>query len=811
MMRRVLTTIALVLFGMVLGPFQTAEAKPPEGVSVSFEVGYDGYIQKGRINPVTVDIDNQSSGINLSGELVLRFEGTEYTTHLELPSPSQKRFFLYFPCDNNYPVVSLMVRTAQWTDEMDLSQHFKVCEPADTSIVVLTDQPGSLQSANQVESARITRDEWMSPSAALASSKSYVSYFDIDEVDDNAKFFARADSIILSDIDYLQLDEGIGRALMENVARGANLIFSLGSNSSKVAASPVGQLCPLQASGTVEVADLGELGLRYGISDPTSLATLATGQLRDDAEVLVYAGQYPAIVRSQWGAGSVYAMAFNFTDRPFRQHPGLADMFSEMTMNVQRSVDVNNWFVHPQDVFSLMRNLEEAKPMEPGFVALFIGLYVVLIGPLNFFVLGRLKRSTLVWLTIPLIIVGFSWFGLETGRLTRGADNVVASFQELHVYPRAGFIPYQDSMYVFTAEPVRYEMEVDDPSAFLFTDYPTHAGGEFGGNLAGRGGINPFISRSLDNTINPRLAVTQGKWAAKEYYFRGYRDAAAQVRARLTDTSLAGSTAFNPVGSFDLDLPWDLRGCRLIGRAGFIKDVGDLAGKGSYEMSSLTNQQGSWFGDDNYIAGYRDNLLQNAQLAMSGGLNYSNEMLLVGFSDAVPQLSEFRREHIQHSLAMVVVHLPCERVLSRSGRLRTASSLPLLTGGRNFKLSSDNYNRYPFNQAQDGEEVRYEIAADGYIDFRIDLEGSVSSGSWAEVTARMYENRRDSIEITDVKSLVSFEGLTTDGRWVQLGITAGTRSATLPISSLLQADNTIHLRLRCGAEMLAKIPEISIR
>lgn len=810
MMRNILAGSGLLLLLLALAAPGPAVAAPPEGVTVSFDVGYDGFIQKGRINPVTVEIDNQSSGINLSGELVLRYEGTEYTTHLELPSPSKKRFFLYFPCDNNYPVVSLMVRTEQWTDEMDLSQYFKVCEPADTSIMVLTDQAGSLQSANQVESTRITRDEWMSAAASLASSKSYVSYFDIDEVDDNAKFFARADSIILSDIDYLQLDEGIGRALMENVARGANLIFSLGSNSSKVAASPVGQLCPLVSTGTVETADLGELGRRYGISAPGSLATLATGTLRDNAEVLVYAGQYPAIVRSQWGAGSVYALAFNFTDKPFRQHPGLADLFSELTMNVQRNVDVNNWFVHPQDIFNLMRNLEEAKPMEPGFVALFIGLYVVLIGPLNFFVLGRLKRSTLVWVTIPLIIVGFSWFGLETGRLTRGADNVVASFQELHVYPQAGFIPYQDSMYVFTAEPVRYEMEVDDASAFLYADYPTHASGDFAGNLAGRGGINPFISRSLDNTINPRLAVTQGKWAAKEYYFRGYRDTATKVHARLQDRSQAGSTSFNPEGSFELDLPWNLKGCRLIGRGNYIKDIGDLAGQGSYEMSSLTNQPGSWFGEENYIAGYRDTLLQNAQLAMSSGLSYSNELLLVGFSDEVPLLSEFRREHIQHSLAMVVVHLPCERVLSRSGRLRAASIQPLLTGGRNFKLSNVNLNRYNY-LSQNNEEVRYEIAAGGYIDFRIDMEGAVASGSWGEVTANMFENKRDSIVITDVKSLVSFEGLTIDGRWIQLGITAGTRSATLPISSLLQPDNTMHLRLRCAEEMLAEIPEISFR
>ena len=809
MMRRLLLLAGQLL--PLLWLAQPAVAAPPEGVTVSFDVGYDGIVQKGRINPVSVEIDNQSSGINLSGELVLRYEGTEYTTHLELPSPSRKRVYLYFPCDNNYPVVSLMVRTEQWTDEMELSQYFKVCEPADTSILVLTDQAGSLQSANQVESARITRDEWLSSSASLASSKSYVSYFDISEVDDNAKFFSRADTIVLSDIDYLQLDESIGRALMENVARGANLIFSMGSNSSKVAASPVGQLCPLVYSATVETADLGELGRRYGIDAGNSLATLATGTLRDGAETLVYAGQYPAIIRSQWGAGSVYALAFNFTDRPFRQHPGLAELFSELTMNVERNVDVNNWFVHPQDIFSLMRNLEEAKPMEPGFVALFILLYVVLIGPLNFFVLGRLKRSTLVWMTIPLIIVGFSWFGLETGRLTRGSNNVVASLQELHVYPRAGFIPYQDSMYVFTADPVRYEMVVNDPSAFLHTDYPTHEGSELGARLAGRGGINPFITRSLDNTINPQLQVTQGKWAAKEYYFRGFRSLPAKVSASLRDEPAGETADFNPQGSFELDLPWDLLGCRLVGRDNYMKDIGDLAGQGSYTIADLASGQGSWFGEDNYIAQYRTQLLEDAQRAMDSGLRYSDELLLIGFSDQVTQLSEFRQPHIQHSLAMVVVHLPCERIHSRSGRLRAVSDRPLLTGGRNFTVQRDNYNMYGYNPNSGSEELKYEITAGGYIECRIDLEGSASSASYGEITSRLYDDRRNPVMITDIKPILSIEGLSRDGRWIQLGITAGTRSAQLPLDSLLQSDNTVHVRLRPSQDVIAELPEVSIQ
>ncbi|MCB1217981.1 hypothetical protein KDL44_11350 [bacterium] len=802
--------LPLLLLCLAL-PLQAALAAPPEGVTLTYELGYDGIVQQGRLNPVSVEIDNQNpAGINLSGELVLKYEGTEYTTRLELPSPSKKRFYLYFPCNQGYPQISLMVRSDAWTDEMDLGQ-VKTCNPADTSIIVLTDQPGSLQSANQVESARITRDEWQTQSAGMSSSKSYVSYFDIDEVDDNAKFFERADTIVLADIDYLQLDEPVARSLMESVSRGANLIFSLGSNGNRVASSPVGQLCPLQYSGTVETAELGELGRRYGINAGNALATLATGQLRDGAEVVSWAGSYPAIIRRSWGAGTVYALAFSFTDRPFRQHPGLGEMFSDLTMNVERSVDVNNWFLHPQEIFNLMRNLDEAKPMDPGFVALFIVLYVVLIGPLNFFVLGRLKRSTLVWLTIPLIIVGFSWFGLETGRLTRGADNVVANFQEVHVYPDTTLQPYQDAMYIFTAEPVRYELEVEDPSAFLYTDYPVVSGGQFGGPAMNRGGINPFITRSLDNSVNPKLNISQGKWAAKEYYYRGFRNVPTVVSASLRDTDNRSDGSFTPEGGFELDLPWDLHGCRLIGRQNYAKEVGDIAGRGSYTMEGLSNGGGSWFPEENYVSRYRDDWLDGVRSSTSEGLRYSNDLLLVGFTEELEPLAEFDRKHIQHTLSMVVVHLPCERQRTRGGSLRMAGSGPLLTGGRNFRLFENRY-MYPGmgSYSSEYDNNRYVVLAGGYLEFRVDLQGSLSERNFMSATLRVFSDDRDGMMISDAGSVAELEGLRNDGTWIPLAVQAGSRDARLPLSDLLLPDNSVRLRVRAKADLQAEPPEISL-
>jgi len=84
--------IAAVLSAVLVQP---AHAKPPEGVTIDAEVGYNGYVALASVNPVIVNLENSSANTNLSGEIALSHNGVEYVSKLELPAPSKKRLFLY--------------------------------------------------------------------------------------------------------------------------------------------------------------------------------------------------------------------------------------------------------------------------------------------------------------------------------------------------------------------------------------------------------------------------------------------------------------------------------------------------------------------------------------------------------------------------------------------------------------------------------------------------------------------------------------------------------------------------------------------
>ncbi|GEM_PF-3577058 len=771
---------------------QPAWSRPPEGITIDVELGYNGWIQPGRVNPVTVDLENQSADLNLSGDLVLEHDGVEYVTRLELPTPSRKRFHLYFPCGAYVPVLVLRVRTKAYTEEFQLDAYRRMLQPADANILVLTRQSGSLGALNRLPGVRMHRDLYNTRAPDLGTSQTHVAYLDIADVDANPKFFARADTIVLGDVDYQQVTPELAEALKARVAGGACLIFSLGLNGAAVAASPLAGLCPLNATGTVQTTDLGSFGARYGISAESAPATLAVGTLDGGAEVANWAGEYPVVVRKLRGSGRVTALAFDFTAQPFRQDAALAPIFIDSALKVEDSVHVTDWFVHPHSVSNVLLGLSEATPMTPSFVLLFLLAYIVLIGPLNFIILGRLKRRTLVWTTIPLLIVGFSYLGLSTGYFYRGGDSVAAYFQELHVYPDADYTPYQTTMLLFTAERMRVELEVPDESAFMYPDVPViydqYGFGRGGGRMQGLG------SGRIDNTGQPLLTTTQGKWQPKDYFYRGYYGLPATARASLTATYRTAQPEIE--GSFSLDLPFDLYDSRVYWPGGGSQRLGNLAGVGTYNLYGGQSNVGGEMSADNYLVNSREELRAALAQSVQAGHRYRDEVLLVGFTEQVEVLAEFSRPHVEHDLTMVVVHLPFAAVIAGDGQPQVVRSR--LVGGAGFAA----FDRERFVRAGAAGQP-YLIQADGFIDVSYTVAGRIDGNSRLKLSLLGQDGQNQ--PLGDFSSLLRVEAW--DGQhWRGVRVPVGESALELPLGSMLAADSSVVVRIHAVGEIVLGTP-----
>ena len=780
-----------------------ALAKPPEGIKLTVQVGHDGWVQLSAINPVIVELENNSQSLNLSGDLALVYNGTEYGTRLELPRPTSKRYVLYFPCDNWPPALSLRIRTKQYTEQFDLSQQYKPMAPGDINAIVLTQQAGSLGAVNQLPEVRLQRDLYRYTTAQLMTGKVFVSYYDLAEIDPTPKFFSGADLVVLGDIDYTQVTSELGEALKAYVIGGGSLVFSLGLNGAGVAASPLAQLCPIAVSGTAQLTDLGDFGRLYKIPGG-SAATLATGRVAPDAETVLRAAGLPAVVRRVTGSGIVTALAFDYTQAPFRLSPMLGRLFSENALRISNSVSVTNWFVHPGVVSDILRKLSEAEPMQPLFVLVFIGAYVVLVGPLNFLILSKLKRRTLVWTTIPLIIIGFSWIGLQTGRLYRGGNNVCAYFQELHLYPGSVYSPYQTVMLVFTAERTQYTLKVPDASAFLYPAIPMVPEDIVYGRQAPPPRLRGLGSSRIDNSKLPTVTTNQGKWTSKEFYYQGYVSSGAKVSADLAAVRRDGSIE-SVSGSIGLDLPFDLYNAYLLGPRQSISPLGYVAGQGARELrwrGRIADAPGGGLDSTDYLVQQIGDLSQKQRLCSSFALQYRDELLLVGFTDKVEALAKFDRPHKEHLLTMVVIHLPYKAVIPTTGEL-SRGIRGILLGGGGIERRENYYSGYTPEEYE--SDRQYTMRANSYLDVAYEISGDLG-GSAGRLLMHLramepgnYEPLRD---LMYVFSLYGWDG----AQWTEIDIPENTTGLDVPLGGLLDEHRRVTLRFRAKQDCVLEVP-----
>jgi hypothetical protein len=252
-----------------------------------------------------------------------------------------------------------------------------------------------------------------------------------------------ADREALSALDALR-----GQPLVDWVARGGHLIVSVGANWQAVRDSVIGPILPGSPSGQVKVASLDALdtfaGSNKQITPPGTPPVMVT-KLEELEErggnVLSMMANLPLVVRGAHGFGRVTLIAIDVDQKPFSDWPDRS-LFWVRAIDLKRprgerdeagnAVGGGPQFYQygVSDLSSQLRvALEQfggVKLIPFGWVAFFIFLYILLIGPGDYFFLKKvLKRMELTWITFPTIVVTVSLVAYYAAYLLKGNDLLV--------------------------------------------------------------------------------------------------------------------------------------------------------------------------------------------------------------------------------------------------------------------------------------------------------------------------------------------------------------------------------------------------
>jgi len=505
---QLLVLILMVTAGCGLAaPVWSAPASSPPGLTMEAEAAFDGYFKYGEWLPVWVQLEN--SGPDLQAELRVRTTGawgvTTFAAPAPLPTGSRKRIPVYV-LPNNFSQ-ELEVQLVAGNDLLMVQKVSVTPRPNDSYFVgLVAPERGALA---------------LILSASLPGRERPKELIDLPlaELPGRPEGLRSFDCLIINDVDTSSLTPEQGAALEAWVRQGGRLVIGGGAGATHTAAGLPESLLPLVPRSVAEVKvlpGLADFANSKAIRVPGPFV-VATGEPREGRTLAVQDG-LPLVRERALGNGYVDFVALDLAISPFDAWTGTVAFWEKL---LSPGAAYPEWL--PPDISPRQIRSEEMAyalsslpaldlPSVQGLAAL-LALYIVLVGPVNYFVLRWRKRLHWAWATIPLITLIFSGGAFGLGYALRGTDLILNKIAIIELQPdgTAGVTSY---LGLFSPARRSYEIEVTGSSLLspLTPEHLWRPGGAAGEMIFLQS--NPSRVRGLAvNQWSMQTFMTEGMWA----------------------------------------------------------------------------------------------------------------------------------------------------------------------------------------------------------------------------------------------------------------------------------------------------------
>lgn len=406
--------------------------------------------------PVRIELNNMDD--DYEGELILQLKDGQitYQTPVNLSSRSRQLFNMFVYLPENLDEIEFYLQRGR---EKIGFQVVTVASPSYEStrfIALLTPIRGSHEHlAHRDESERVEIFRNVVYTSALFLPKSWVGMQNIDVL-----IWDGAENITLTPDQEEAIDNWI--------QMGGTLVLACGENWQKLESSSLRLYSPVTMTGSTVLPANQVLHSKNENSEsviqPSVVA--ATGDLLDDPKVNVRlnAGEVPFLVERPWGAGKIVWVASSL------KTPLFDPLYQELFM---RYLSTNNLTFSPVSldqldapITSFLRWLVQAELPSTAFVAMYLGLYIIILVPVNYLVFRSIKRLEWAWFTIPVWALVFAYGAYYIGSFSQHSEVITNQISLIESKPNAKYGSATTFCSVYS--PVRkwYSLRFDEPKAF---------------------------------------------------------------------------------------------------------------------------------------------------------------------------------------------------------------------------------------------------------------------------------------------------------------------------------------------------------
>ncbi len=380
-----------------------------EDFSVDLQPLFPRLPEAGHETPVRVTIENK--GPDARG--AIEINGSIHTTYpVDLPRGSKKQLIIYANAYNGYGDSSAVLNTTQCHIEMRIPEgNYSVARSR--NVLLVTDTPGEMsflrRDSKESNSGNVLgiQDEYMKP----------------DGGPDRATGF-RGFAVIVLGTGSERLPDAQVAALRRWTMAGGTLVFVGGASSPILSDPRWNGLRPGQSYRLKTTSDRFLFGAGTApLTKPITLLVPDASALPDTDHKWVYQRSY--------GIGRALYLAFNPFEGPMALWDGRTELMDGIvasgrnraqsllqTLDYQDYEDYSSYSSYSSSpgmsstIYSpsgmsgdVDRNPFQTTLPEKSSIAGVLLVYLVVVGPLNFFILARMKKGEWAWLTAPIISV----------------------------------------------------------------------------------------------------------------------------------------------------------------------------------------------------------------------------------------------------------------------------------------------------------------------------------------------------------------------------------------------------------------------
>lgn len=120
---------------------------------------------------------------------------------------------------------------------------------------------------------------------------------------------------------------------------------------------------------------------------------------------------------------------------------------------------------------NLLSKIPQMHIPSPGIIFLLLFIYIMVIGPINYIVLKKMRKSELSWVTIPILVILFSIAFYIYAQVSKGEGVILNEISTLHIPAGKNWALANSCFGLFSPEKTNYKLIFKTKKFISFSDY----------------------------------------------------------------------------------------------------------------------------------------------------------------------------------------------------------------------------------------------------------------------------------------------------------------------------------------------------